>query len=117
MFMIGVRCLYSCLNALHIVLVRRISFDIICETEFGLKIDSLHNPENELAVAYERLLRLQDGRFIEIVRPGPLLMLHPAWKVIKLTLLLLIPGVSKLLTTSWMYKCCHWFDNIPFIGS
>ena len=47
--------------------MRKISFDIICETEFGLKVDSLHNPENELAVAYERLLRLQDGKFIEIL--------------------------------------------------
>lgn len=117
MSMIGVCHLHSCLNALHVALVRKLSFDIICESEFGLKIDSLHNPENELAVAYERLLRLQDGRFIEILHLGLSLMLHPAWKVIKLTLLLLIPGVSKLLTTSWMYKCCHWFDNIPFTGA
>ena len=97
--------------------MRKITFDIICETEFGYKSDSLHNPENELAVAYDQLLHLQDGRLIEIWHHGPSLKLHPAWNVIKLSLLLSIPGVPKLLTTSWIYKHRHWFDNIAFTGT
>lgn len=39
----------------------KVTLDIICETAFGYKADTLHNPHNELAVAYEKLLGLQSG--------------------------------------------------------
>ncbi|KXN81951.1 Cytochrome P450 4c21 [Leucoagaricus sp. SymC.cos] len=39
----------------------KVTLDIICETAFGYKTDSLHNPHNELAVAYEKLIALQSG--------------------------------------------------------
>ncbi len=53
---------YPCFDGLHVILVSKATLDIICETAFGYKTDSLHNPENELAVAYERLLALQNGK-------------------------------------------------------
>ena len=39
----------------------KVTLDIICETAFGYNADSLHNPDNELAHAYEDLLSLQSG--------------------------------------------------------
>ena len=41
--------------------VSKVTLDIICETAFGYNADSLHNPNNELLVAYEQLLALQSG--------------------------------------------------------
>ncbi|KAF8707323.1 hypothetical protein AX14_013617 [Amanita brunnescens Koide BX004] len=75
----------------------KVTLDIICETAFGYETGSLHDPENELAVAYERLLSLED-----------------AWNMEKFILLLLIPGFPKLMTSSWIYKHRHWFDNMSF---
>ncbi|PFH48129.1 hypothetical protein AMATHDRAFT_66232 [Amanita thiersii Skay4041] len=68
------------------------TLDIICETAFGYKADSLHNPENELAVAYENLLSLQTGL-----------------NIAKLLLLMLVPGMPRLLNTEWAYRHRHWF--------
>lgn len=62
----GVCPVQSCLNELHVILVSKVTLDIICETAFGYETGSLHDPENELAVAYERLLSLEDGRFVQI---------------------------------------------------
>ncbi|KAF8346059.1 cytochrome P450 [Amanita rubescens] len=73
------------------------TLDIICETAFGYKTDSLHNPENELAVAYERLLGLQNE-----------------WNIAKFVVFLFIPGFPQLLTTSWMYKRRRWFEKTSF---
>lgn len=42
--------------------VSKVTLDIICETAFGYHADSLHNPHNELAHAYDRLLSLQSGK-------------------------------------------------------
>lgn len=116
MSMIGVCPIYSCFNGLHVILVSKATLDIICETAFGYKTDSLHSPENELAVAYETLLGLQDGEFIQTDR-RTLLMLHRAWKMVKFMLILMIPGAPKLITTSWMYKYRRWFDNMLFTGA
>ncbi|KAG6877828.1 hypothetical protein C0993_003490 [Termitomyces sp. T159_Od127] len=41
--------------------VSKVTLDIICQTAFGYKADSLHDPHNELAEAYEELLGLQSG--------------------------------------------------------
>lgn len=48
-------------GALMQKLVSRAALDIICLTAFGYRTDSLHNPHNELAEAYEELLNLQSG--------------------------------------------------------
>lgn len=42
----------------------KVTLDIICETAFGYRTDSLHNPHNELAEAYEHLVNMQDGRML-----------------------------------------------------
>lgn len=39
----------------------KVTLDIICETAFGYKADSLHDPHNELAESYEQLVGLQSG--------------------------------------------------------
>ncbi|PFH49173.1 hypothetical protein AMATHDRAFT_5143 [Amanita thiersii Skay4041] len=40
----------------------KVTLDIICETAFGYKADSLHDPRNPLADAYEKLISMQTGR-------------------------------------------------------
>lgn len=40
----------------------KVTLDIICDTAFGYHTDSLHNPHDELAQAYEHLLSLQSGQ-------------------------------------------------------
>lgn len=43
--------------------VSKVTLDIICATAFGYHPDSVHNDDNELAVAYHELLSLQSGRW------------------------------------------------------
>ena len=43
-------------------LVSKVTLDIICETAFGYRADSVHNPNNELASAYHELINLQNGQ-------------------------------------------------------
>ena len=42
--------------------VSKVTLDIICETAFGYRADSVHNPNNELASAYQELWSLQNGQ-------------------------------------------------------
>lgn len=42
--------------------VSKATLDIICETAFGNRSDSLHNAHNELAEAYDTLTSLQNGK-------------------------------------------------------
>lgn len=57
---------YVFFNGLHIILVGKVALDIICDTAFGYQVNSLQNPENELAVAFDKGANLQDGTFIQI---------------------------------------------------
>ncbi|KAG5645437.1 hypothetical protein DXG03_006261 [Asterophora parasitica] len=70
----------------------KVTLDIICETAFGYRTDSLHDPHNDLAEAYEKLISMQTGpnlaRFIAIM---------------------VIPGVPQLLASDWAYRHRHWF--------
>ncbi|KAH8827394.1 cytochrome P450 [Flagelloscypha sp. PMI_526] len=43
-------------------LVSKATLDMICLASFGYRTDSLNNPDNELANAYDNLMALQDGR-------------------------------------------------------
>ena len=55
---------YTCPMSSHLfdhVTVSKVTLDIICEASFGYRTDSLHNPNNPLAEAYEQLLGLQSG--------------------------------------------------------
>ncbi|KAK7437940.1 hypothetical protein VKT23_018375 [Stygiomarasmius scandens] len=65
----------------------KVTLDIICETAFGYHSDSLHNPHNELAEAYEDLLSLQSGP-----------------NIAKLIVTMLIPGAPKLLLSDFAYR-------------
>jgi hypothetical protein len=41
--------------------VSKVTLDIIAETAFGYQVNSVLNPHNELAEAYETLVNLQTG--------------------------------------------------------
>ncbi|KAJ3575027.1 hypothetical protein NP233_g1369 [Leucocoprinus birnbaumii] len=77
----------------------KVTLDIICETGFGYKTDTLHNPHNELAVAYENLLSLQSGP-----------------NIAKLILLMFIPGGPKFLASDWAYRNRRVLQKIPFFA-
>lgn len=72
----------------------KVTLDIICETAFGYKVDTLHDPHNELAEAFEQLIGLQSG-----LNLGKLIMYT------------LIPGGPKLITSEWAYNHRHWFPT------
>lgn len=64
---------FSCMNGVSnhlflnrwkmpiVIIVSKVTLDIICLTAFGYRTDSLHDPHNELADAYHDLLNLQSG--------------------------------------------------------
>lgn len=70
----------------------KVTLDIICRAAFGYNTDSLHNPDNELADAYHKMLSLQSGKNLAV-----------------LILLMSIPGFPSLMKTEWLYKRRHWF--------
>lgn len=43
------------------LVVSKVTLDIITVAAFGYNVNSLHNPNNELAEAYEELISLQNG--------------------------------------------------------
>ncbi|KAG5342648.1 hypothetical protein C0989_010616 [Termitomyces sp. Mn162] len=78
----------------------KVTLDIICKTAFGYETNSLREPHNELAEAYERLINMQSGphlaRFIAV---------------------LVIPGVPRLLGSDWAYRHRHWFSYVKDLGN
>ncbi|CAA7259771.1 unnamed protein product [Cyclocybe aegerita] len=78
----------------------KVTLDIICETAFGYKADSLHNPHNELAEAYEQLLSLQSGP-----------------NLAKFILLVSLPGAPRFLASDWAYNHRNWISKIPVFGT
>ncbi|KAG6857714.1 hypothetical protein H0H87_004130 [Tephrocybe sp. NHM501043] len=78
----------------------KITLDIICQTAFGYEADSLHDPHNELAEAYEQLLDLQSGS-----------------NLAKIALLMSIPGGAKVVGSKWAYDHRHWFRKIAFFSA
>ncbi|KAG7444977.1 cytochrome P450 [Guyanagaster necrorhizus] len=75
------------------------TLDIICETAFGYHTDSLHNPHNELAEAYEKLLSLQSGP-----------------NMARLVLFVSLPGGAKFLSSNLAYKIRGMFSYIRFFA-
>ena len=65
----------------------KVTLDIICETAFGYRTDSLHNPHNELAEAYEELVNMQDGRMLA-----------------RFIALVSIPGAARFLQSDLAYR-------------
>lgn len=84
----------------HIRVVGKVTLDIICETAFGYKTDCLHNPHNELAVAYEQLLELQSGP-----------------NLAKLVAIMSIPGAARLSQSEWLYRRRRLLGKLPIISN
>ncbi|KAK7044529.1 cytochrome P450 [Favolaschia claudopus] len=78
----------------------KVTLDIICDTAFGYKTDCLHNPHNELAVAFEQLLQLQSGP-----------------NLAKLVAVLSIPGTAQLTRSAWMYRNRWLVGKLPLISN
>ncbi|KAJ7248354.1 cytochrome P450, partial [Mycena rebaudengoi] len=74
----------------------KVTLDIICDTAFGYKTDCLHNPSNELAVAFEQLLSLQSGEVLA-----------------RLITAISIPGVARLFASDWIYRHRTLVGKIP----
>ncbi|KAL1685575.1 cytochrome P450 [Schizophyllum commune] len=77
----------------------KVTLDIIAETAFGYKTESLRNPNNELATAFGNLMNLQNG--------------HNLFKVVSF---MSIPGAPRLVASEWAYRHRRWFARIPFLG-
>ncbi|KIK54347.1 hypothetical protein GYMLUDRAFT_177521 [Collybiopsis luxurians FD-317 M1] len=86
--------------------MNKVTLDIICETGFGCRIDSLHNPHNELVEAFEHLSSLQSGEQS---------WLHPQSHLFIGALI--IPGMSKFLQTEFAYRHRHIFSHIKLFAS
>ncbi|OCB91777.1 cytochrome P450 [Sanghuangporus baumii] len=82
-------------NVFHVYdLMSMVTLDIICLTAFGYECDSLHNPKNELADAYHKLLDLQSGQ-----------------NLARLIAVVSLPGMPKLIKSEWLYNHRHWLRN------
>jgi hypothetical protein len=102
--------------------VSKVTLDIICETAFGYKADSLHDPHNPLANAYEDLLSLQSGKFdccYQTTEHHPVLIpFYIQGANISLFILIFsIPGVKSLFASEWMYNHHRWLRKIPALGT
>ncbi|KIK58654.1 hypothetical protein GYMLUDRAFT_694329 [Collybiopsis luxurians FD-317 M1] len=73
----------------------KVTLDIICETAFGYRTDSLHNPHNELAEAYEHLVNLQSGT-----------------NLVKFIGTVIIPGMPRFLQTEFAYRHRNIFSYV-----
>ncbi|KAJ7057867.1 cytochrome P450 [Mycena amicta] len=78
----------------------KVTLDIICDTAFGYKTDCLHNPHNELAVAFEKLLDLQSGP-----------------NIAKLAAIMSIPGAARVANSEWIYHHKYILGSVPFLAS
>ncbi|KAJ7779217.1 cytochrome P450 [Mycena metata] len=74
----------------------KVTLDIICETAFGYKTDCLHNPSNELAVAFESIAALQTGT-----------------NLAKLIFVISLPGVSRLSRSAFLFRHRLLLRRIP----
>ncbi|KAG7095348.1 hypothetical protein E1B28_006108 [Marasmius oreades] len=75
----------------------KVTLDIICETAFGYRTDSIHNPHNELAEAYESLVNLQSGP-----------------NIAKMILAMSIPGLSTLMLSDLGHRYRNIFRLTKF---
>ncbi len=99
-----------------VVLVSKVTLDIICEAAFGYEADSLHNPCNELAEAYELLLGLQSGnKFTRFCRSVVGLIYSLGPNLARFILLVPLPGMPRFLYSDWAYHHRHWLGKIPFL--
>ncbi|GJJ15952.1 hypothetical protein Clacol_010231 [Clathrus columnatus] len=74
----------------------KVTLDIICATAFDYHPDSVHQPDNELAVAYHQLLSLQSGA-----------------NLARLFAVMSIPGFPALLRTKFAVKYRNYLFRGP----
>ncbi|KAJ7754983.1 cytochrome P450 [Mycena maculata] len=78
----------------------KVTLDIICDTAFGYETDCLHNPSNELAVAFEQLLDLQSGA-----------------NLAKLIAVISLPFSARILASEWLFRHRALVGSLPFFGT
>ncbi|KAL0960785.1 hypothetical protein HGRIS_005806 [Hohenbuehelia grisea] len=79
--------------------VTKVALDIICKTAFGYNCDSLRNPHNELAEAYEEVMGLQEPSCIARIMGFASM-----------------PGFKRFLNSEWAYRHRHWFSKLAFFS-
>lgn len=77
----------------------KVTLDIICETAFGYHADSLNNPHDELAEAYETLLNLQTGQ-----------------NMFRFVFAMTLPGGPRFLSSDFAYKYRAFFKYTRFFA-
>ncbi|PBK72346.1 cytochrome P450 [Armillaria solidipes] len=77
----------------------KVTLDIICETAFGYHADSLNNPHDELAEAYETLLNLQTGQ-----------------NMFRFVFAMALPGGPRFLSSDFAYKYRAFFKYTGFFA-
>jgi hypothetical protein len=79
--------------------VSKITLDIICRTAFSYDPNALHNPHNDLASAYEKMIALQNGP-------------NTAWFIALST----IPGFMRFMESNFAWRIRKLLALIPAIG-
>ncbi|KAF7776585.1 hypothetical protein Agabi119p4_4978 [Agaricus bisporus var. burnettii] len=78
----------------------KVTLDILCETAFGYKADTLHDPHNELGLAYHKFAGLQTATNFFKLMVG----------------MTVLPGFPCLLASNWAYRNRKVFDYIPLLS-
>ncbi|SJL03999.1 related to Cytochrome P450 [Armillaria ostoyae] len=84
----------------NLMALSKATLDIICKTAFGYHTDSLHNPHNELAEAYEMLLSLQSGP-----------------NMARFIFFMLLPSGARFLSSDLAYRIRNVFSYIQFFAT
>lgn len=90
--------LYSFPPDIHHRTVSKVTLDIICATAFSYDANSLNDPDNELAAAYERMISLQSGRNSAL-----------------LIALVTIPGFTRFMASKFAWRIRHLIEKLPQI--
>lgn len=100
-------------------LVSKVTLDIICETAFGYHADSLNNPHDELAEAYDTLLNLQTGSSTCCsTNPFAWLMskIFLGQNMFRFVFAMALPGGPRFLSSDFAYKYRAVFKYTRFFG-
>jgi hypothetical protein len=112
-------------DTVNLLPVSKATLDIICATAFGYTSDSLHNPHNELAEAYDVLTSSQNGTYHPPslnhgARRKALIAMFELFagkNLARFIFLVSIPGVTRLLASRWATENRHVFAWFAFTGA
>lgn len=96
--------------------VSKVTLDIICETAFGYRTDSLHDPDNALAKAYGNIADLQSGCIRHPPVVSRLTLGYVGPNIAGLIFFVCLPGGFRLLASDWASEHHSWFRAIPLLG-